>query len=116
MTTAKKKVEQTDEKNDIVLIQLDRPREVRFGHKSLKKLAAMLGKNMTNLDESEFDLGEVEKVMLCGLEKDAREHGETLTLEQMEDLLDLAPSYGDIIKAMNTALNNAFQETEKQKN
>lgn len=116
MTTVKKKTVEVDEKNDIVLVQLDRLREVRFGHKALKKLAAMLNKNISNIDESDFDLGEIEKVMFCGLEKDAKAHGENLELADMEDLLDLAPSYGDIIKAMNTALNISFQETEKQKN
>ncbi len=115
--TAKKPLQPVkDEKNDLVFIQLDRLREVRFGHKSLKMLSVLLGKNMAQFDENDIDLGDIEKVMFCGLQQDAREHGECLELEQMEDLLDLAPSYGDIIKAMNDALNNAFQETEKQKN
>ena len=108
---------QTDEKNDLVLVQLDRLREVRFGHKSLKMLSVLLGKNMAQFDESQIDLGDIEKVMYCGLAyRIVKNHGENLELEQMEDLLDLAPSYGDIIKAMNDALNKAFQETEKQKN
>lgn len=118
-TTPKKKpipTNQVDEKNPCVIIELDRPREIRFGHKSLKMLGAMLNKNMANLDESDFDLGEIEKVMYCGLLADSKEHGENLKLEDMEDLLDLASSYGDIIKAMNDALNNAFMETDKQKN
>lgn len=114
--TAKNQIEIVNEKNDLVLVQLDRLREVRFGHKSLKMLSLMLGKNLAEFDESQIDLGDIEKVMFCGLIQDAREHGENLELEQMEDLLDLAPSYGDIIKSMNDALNKAFQETEKQKN
>lgn len=114
--TAVEAIPQQDEKNDLVLVQLDRLREVRFGHKSLKMLSVLLGKNMAQFDESEIDLGDIEKVMFCGLQQDCKEHGENLVLEQMEDLLDLAPSYGDIIKAMNDALNKAFQETEKQKN
>lgn len=119
MTTKKKTAQPKpveNDKNDLVFVQLDRLREVRFGHKSLKMLSVLLGKNMAQFDESEFDLGDIEKVMYCGLWQDAKEHGENLELDQMEDLLDLAPSYGDIIKAMNDALNNAFQETEKQKN
>jgi hypothetical protein len=118
--TTKKKPTQTNleksDKNDVVFIQLDRLREVRFSHKSLKKLSNLLGKNMAQFDETEFDLGDIEKVMFCGLLHDCQENGETLELEKMEDLLDLAPSYGDIMKAMNDALNNAFQETDKQKN
>jgi hypothetical protein len=119
MTTKKKPIQSNpvkDDKNDVVFIQLDRLREVRFGHKSLKRLGVLLGKNMANFNENDFDLGDIEKVMFCGLQQDAAEHGETLELEMMEDLLDQAKSYGDIMKAMNDALNNAFQETEKQKN
>jgi len=83
---------QTD-KNPDVMIVLDKPRFVRFGHKSLKKLSVLVGKNLAKMDENEFDLGEIEKVMYCGLMADAKENNEELTLEMIEDLLDLAESY-----------------------
>ena len=105
-----------NEKNPIVFINLDRPRFLRFGHSALKKLGAMTGRAMTNLDEDDFDLGELEKVMWCGLQADAKEHGEDLKLEDMEELLDKAETFNDIIEAMNKALAVAFQQTEKQKN
>lgn len=104
------------DKNPEVMILLDRPRFVRFSHKSLKQLSLLVGKNLAQMDENEFDLGEIEKVMFCGLMHDAKMNNEELTLEMMEDLLDQAESYGDILKAMNNALNKAFAETEKQKN
>ena len=71
--TAVQTIPQQDEKNDLVLVQLDRPREVRFGHKSLKMLSVLLGKNMAQFDESEIDLGDIEKVMFCGLLQDSKE-------------------------------------------
>jgi ribosome-interacting GTPase 1 len=114
--TALDKNETTTEKNPEVVIYLDRPRFVRFGHKSLKKLSALLNINLAQMDETQFDLGDIEKVMYCGIMHDAKQHGENLTLDQMEDLLDCASSYGDILAAMNKALDVAFQETEKQKN
>jgi hypothetical protein len=101
------------EKNMTVLIELDRPREVRFGHKALKKLMALTGKSLNNITEEEFSLEELERVMFCGLLSDAKEHGETLELEQMEDLLDHAKSFNEVMEAMEKALENAFQSTEK---
>lgn len=104
------------EKNTTVILNLDRPRVVRYGHKALKMLGAMTGKTLSNMNEEDFDLGELEKVLFCGLLKDAQENGETLKIEDMEDLLDQAENFNDILNAMNDALNVAFQQTEKQKN
>jgi hypothetical protein len=105
------------DKNTMVIINLDRPREIRFGHSALKRLAAIFGSNINDLlSKDNFDLVEVEKIMYCGLLKDAREHNEELNLEDMEEILDHAQSYMDLINAMTKALDNAFQETEKQKN
>lgn len=105
-----------EEKNPTVIINLDRPREIRFGHKALKQLTKLTNKNIVELTKDDFDLAELEKILYCGLLSDAREHGETLKLEDMEDLLDTADSYGAIIDAMNQAFDRAFQLTETQKN
>jgi hypothetical protein len=100
------------EKNTTVIINLDRPRSVKFGHRALKLLGAMTGKTLSNMSEDDFDLGELEKVMYCGLLAD----DPTLKIEDMEDLLDKAESFNEILNAMNEALNMAFQPTEQQKN
>ena len=107
--------EQND-KNTMVVINLDRPRFVRFGHKALKQLSILTGKKLEQMDENDFDLADLEKIMWCGLQQDARENGETLKVEDMEDLLDSAESFSDIMETMNKALEQAFQRTEKQKN
>lgn len=104
------------DKNTTVVINLDRPRFVRFGHKALKQLTALTGKKLEDMDENDFDLADLEKIMWCGLQADARENGETLKIEDMEDLLDSAESFSDIMEAMNEALAQAFQRTEKEKN
>jgi hypothetical protein len=104
------------EKNSMVVIHLDRPRFLRFGHKALKQLGALTGKKLEEMDENDFDLADLEKVIWCGLQADAREHGEDLKLEDMEDLLDQADSFGEIMEAMNKALEVSFQKTEKEKN
>jgi hypothetical protein len=104
---------QTDEKNTTVILNLDRPREVRFGHKALKKLSVMTEMDMNNIDEANFSMEDLEKVMYCGMMQDAKEHGEDLQLSQMEDLLDKAEMH-EILEAMQNALNKSFQKTMNQ--
>lgn len=115
MTTENKTAEVSDN-NDLVVINLDRPRFLRFGHKALKKLSRLTGKKLEQMDENDFDLADLEKIMWCGLQADAKENGEELKLDQMEDLLDSAATFSDIMEAMNLALGQAFNRTEKQKN
>lgn len=93
--------------NDVVIIVLDRERELRFGHKALKRLSAMTGMSMEKMMEGEIDYSEFEKIIYCGLLSDATKHKETLLLEQMEDLLDLVkPEY--YMGKMTEALAIAF--------
>lgn len=96
-------------KNDVVIIQLDRPRELRFGHKALKTLSSLTGRSIEELEPSDgFNPEDIEKVIYCGLLSDAKKNGETLKLEDMEDLLDCAPSYQHIIERMSEAFAAAF--------
>jgi hypothetical protein len=94
------------EKNDVVIINLDRPRELRFGHKAIKKMQAM------NIDiGGDFEIERLEEVIFLGLQYDAKQNNETLKLEDMEDLLDLAP-YHEILKAMENAFVAAMGSVE----
>lgn len=80
------------DKNDVVMINLDRPRMLWFGHKALKTLGAMTGKDIDAAMQMDgLDLEAVEKIMYCGLLTDAKSHNETLKLADMEDLLDCVP-------------------------
>lgn len=94
-------------KNDVVIIELDRPRELRYGHKALKKLVALTGRDMEDLEKGIDDLEEIEKIVYCGLLSDARENNENITLEMMEDLLDQAP-FSEVVDKMMEALGKAF--------
>lgn len=102
--------------NTTVVLELDRPRFLRFGHKALKRMTTITDMKLEQMDEGEFKLEDLEKILWCGLLEDAKENGEDLKLEDMEDLLDKAASYGDIMEAMNLALGEAFKRTEKEKN
>ncbi|WEG14006.1 hypothetical protein PU629_06455 [Pullulanibacillus sp. KACC 23026] len=94
-------------KNDVVIIELDRVRELRFGHKALKTYQALTGNELENLSLDGFSSEELEQFMYCGLLSDAKKNGEILEQDQMEDLLDMAPLYV-IIEKMTEALNKAF--------
>lgn len=100
--------------NDMVIIQLDRPRELRFGHKALKNLVTLTGKSLEEIESGGFnDFELIEKIVYCGLLHDAKEHGETLKLEDMEDLLDQAPSFKHIVEAVGKAFFAAFGAPEQ---
>lgn len=101
------------DKNDIVMIELDRPRFLWYGHKALKSLCAMTGKKLSDFDsfDEDFDLEQLEKIMFCGLMKDAKIKGEDLKLEDMEDLLDYLP-FKEIIIKLQEAFSAAFGSTE----
>lgn len=95
--------------NDVVMIQLDKPRELRYGHKALKTLVALTGKSLEAIETEGFDdLELVEKMVYCGLMTDAKNNNETLEMDKMEDLLDRAPSYAHIIKSIQAAFRAAF--------
>lgn len=105
------------DKNDIVILELDRPRVVWFGHKALKTLCAMTGATMDKIGEVlKFeDLEFVEKIMYCGLLTDAKNNGEVLKLEDMEDLLDKAP-YEKVAEALTEAFISSIGGGEDEKN
>jgi len=96
------------DKNDIVIINLDRPRQLWFGHKALKTLSALTGKDIdATMNMEHLDLEELEKVIYCGLLSDARKNNETLKLEDMEDLLDLV-TFKELIDKMQEAFAASF--------
>jgi hypothetical protein len=100
--------------NDVVIIELDRPREIRYGYKALKTLVAMTGKDIEKLmDSDDMSFEDIEKVIYCGILADAQKNGETLKLEDMEDLLDLKPLQYTLEK-MNEAFTKAFGNPEEQ--
>jgi hypothetical protein len=97
-----------------VMVMLDRPREVRFGNKGLKMLQEMTGKGIDDImPDNNISYQEVEVYMYCGLQSDAIKHKETLTLEMMDDLLDQAPVYGEILVALHRALYAAYGLTQE---
>ncbi|WP_127491334.1 hypothetical protein [Paenibacillus glycanilyticus] len=95
-------------KNDVVIIELDRPRELRFGHKAIKRIAAATGKSMEEMEGGNISFDDIELYLYYGLLSDARQHNEELKLEDMEDLLDEAPTYSHIIEKLQEAFVVSF--------
>jgi hypothetical protein len=95
-------------KSDLVVINLDRPRELRFGYKALKMLTAM-NIDIDNMDTASFEFEDLEKIYFCGLQSDAKANGEVLKLEDVEDLLDLAP-FKELVEKMQEAFKESFGE------
>lgn len=98
-------------KNDVVIIELDRPRELRFGHKALKTYQAITGQSLEDLGQGNFSFDDIEKLVYSGLLSDARANHETLTLEIVEDLLD-NHDIQDTITKMSEALESAFGKAD----
>jgi hypothetical protein len=103
------------DKNDVVIINLDRPRSLRFGHKALKAMLSSTGKSLEDMKIDGSNLEEVEMIMYYGLQADAQKNNERLTLEKMEDLLDDAPSFGHVLEKLTEALNKAFNQAEEDR-
>jgi hypothetical protein len=93
--------------NDVIVIELDRPRVLRFGHKALKTYQALSGQSIEDIGKGGFSFDDIERLVYAGLLSDARSHGETLTIEQVEDLLD-DHDIQDTIDKMSKALEAAF--------
>ena len=67
------------------------------------------------IDEVEIDgmdFAIIEQVVYCLALKDAEKHGETLTLEDMEDILDAVETEQEIIDAIADAFSAAFPQKE----
>ncbi|CAH1230677.1 hypothetical protein PAECIP111891_06719 [Paenibacillus allorhizoplanae] len=100
--------------NDVIIINLDRPRVIRFGHLALKKLSAMTGLTIEQLASNDTDLEQLETIIYCGIFADALENGEELKLEQMELLLDKAPNPKHYMDKMAEALSYAYGTNQVQ--
>jgi hypothetical protein len=76
------------EGNDTVLLELDRPRELRLTHKVLKRFFALTGCTMSRIDEVVDRYDQMTTLIYVMLSEDAARHGETLTVEDCDDLLE----------------------------
>lgn len=98
------------ENNDVVILELDRPRPLRLTHRALKRYLAATGIKMTEIDQSVEDYSNMTLLIYEMLRTDDPE----LTPERCDELLDLAP-LGTILQKGADAIAAGFGTPEKQK-
>jgi len=98
------------ENNDIVIIELDRPRELKLTNRVLKRFLAKTGIRMKNFDEAVDVYENMVLLIFYMLQAD----DPTLTEDKVDLLLDKIP-ITEIITKCAAAIAAGFGETEKQK-
>lgn len=75
------------ERNDAVYLQLDRPRQLRLGHKALKMFSALRHVPLSRIDQTVDNYDDMSCLVYCALVQD----DPTLTVERLDELLDAVP-------------------------
>lgn len=97
-----------------VILEADRPRVLKANHKALKLIVKMTGKGLDEMDSVGGDFEIIEKIAYALMLRDAQKNGETLTLEQVEDILDEVECEQDIIDAIGACFEAAFPDSDQQ--
>lgn len=100
--------------NDVVMIELDRPRELKLGHKAMKRFSALTGSSMADMETEIQHYDKLACLMYVMLAVDAEKHGETLTPEQVDDLLEPVRIQRQL-KLCMAAIQAAFEDPDAQK-
>ena len=91
--------------NDVVAIELDKTRTLKFRRKELKLLEKVFNAKISKINFSELGIDDVTKIIHTGLVHEDSE----LTLEQTEDLIDnSSTSFGELTKAAMEAFSIAM--------
>lgn len=102
-----------EEKNDVILLQLDRPYTLRFSHKALKEYSALTQTSMKNFDESLMDFQKQEAAAYILIKLDCQRQGLPIpTPELVEDLLDQYVKPGRLFYLLSKAAEAAFADEE----
>lgn len=87
-----------------VTLELDKPRQLRFGINALLRLEEVLGFSIMEIATHPIGLKEVRTIISIGLSN----NGEILTEEQTGDLIDEYSSIEEITEKMTEAFNLSF--------
>lgn len=103
MATKKTAPIKQNEHNDVVMIELDRPRELKLGHKALKRFSALRGCSLFDLEKEVGTYDGTAAMAYCMLTAE----DPTLTVEQVDDMLEQVSPF-DLIVKVNEAIVKAF--------
>lgn len=96
-----------------VVIDLDRPREMKLTHRALKTFSSLTGCRLEDMEEAIQDPVKLEALYYAMLKADAEGNGETLKSADMEALLDNATP-GALIGAAGKAIELSFADAEPE--
>ncbi len=80
-------MESRPDKNDVVILELDKPRTLRLGHKALKRFSALTECSMTDMESVVQRYDKVAALVYAMLSDEDPD----LTPAQVDDLLDMVP-------------------------
>lgn len=89
----------------MVILNLDKPRELKFSHKAMRKFSALTQTPLTELKEAVTRYDLMSAAVYCMLSA----ADETLTPEQVDDMLERLPPlkvYTAAVEAVTEALND----------
>lgn len=92
--------------NDVVILQLDRPRILRFGHLALKRFSAMTGCSLSEIQDVVGHYDKMTLLIWCALNTD----DPNLSMEQLDRELDKLPKVMPIFDQVAAALEAAFDD------
>ena len=101
--------------NDVVILDLDRPRELRLGHKALKRFSALSNCSMADMEQEIQRYDKLSCLLWVMVTQDQLNHGEDMmTPEQLDDLLDAVP-ITKLTKLCTMAIEAAFVDEDAEK-
>lgn len=101
------------DENDTIMIELDRPRELKLGHKALKRFSALTGCSMTDMEKEISHYDKMSCLLYVMLAVDAEEHGEELTPTQVDDLLEPVP-IKQLMELVGAAIRASFGDGDEE--
>ena len=95
--------------NDVVILDLDRPRELRLGHRALKRFSALTECSLSAMDKEIERYDKASCLIWVMVTEDQRKNGETtiMTPDVLDDLLDAVP-ITKILEVCSKAIEAAY--------
>lgn len=110
-------METRPDKNDVVILELDKPRELRLGHKALKRFSSLTGCSMKQMESEVQRYDSMALLIYTMLSEDDPE----LTPEMVDDLINQAERRGenrlrlkDLMVAVSAAIQAAFGDEDAE--
>ena len=101
--------------NDVVILELDRPRELRLGHKALKRFSALTNCSMADMEQEIQRYDKLSCLLWVMVTQEQIDHGEDMmTPEQLDDLLDAVP-IPKLTKLCSMVIEAAFVDEDAEK-